>query len=156
SSPRAPGVSPHRWFGAREGRLWRRYCDVGTSSRCPESRMNQGGATRVVAVVAPITVALAPTGLPSCTDTAQSMSPPQVTLREDLRLDANAEDFSAVTRVSIGPRGQIAIPLYRDLHVRLYDADGRRIATVGRRGSGPGEFGSLTALGWIRDTLWVL
>ncbi|HEX7120990.1 MAG TPA: hypothetical protein VF178_01380 [Gemmatimonadaceae bacterium] len=77
-------------------------------------------------------------------------------LREDLRLDANAEDFSAVTRVSIGPRGQIAIPLYRDLHVRLYDADGRRIATVGRRGSGPGEFGSLTALGWIRDTLWVL
>lgn len=79
-----------------------------------------------------------------------------VRLVEDLRLDATAEDFPAVTAVFVGPRGQIAVPLFTDMQVRLFDSTGRSIATIGRRGSGPGEFRDIGRIGWIGDTMWVL
>ncbi|MEX2283305.1 MAG: hypothetical protein WEE89_12550 [Gemmatimonadota bacterium] len=94
-----------------------------------------------------------------CAACAQDRAPHALSVieaREDLRLDAEAEDFSAVSRVSVGPQGEIAVPLPQDMHIRLYDAKGRRIATVGRRGSGPGEFRHLGSLSWAADTLVVI
>jgi hypothetical protein len=79
---------------------------------------------------------------------------PRVRLVEELRLDAEAEDFSVVGGFVAGPDGRIAVPLRQDYEVRLYDADGTRTATVGRHGSGPGEFQALGNLGWVGDTLW--
>lgn len=86
--------------------------------------------------------------------TAQS-DVPRLQLVEDLRLDANVEDFSAFSRVIVGPKGQMAVPLAQDMEIRLYDAAGRRVATAGRRGSGPGEFQHFGAVVWIGDTLFV-
>jgi hypothetical protein len=39
--------------------------------------------------------------------------------------------------------------------VRLFDRDGSPLGTFGRRGEGPGEFGSIVRVGWMGDTLWV-
>jgi hypothetical protein len=74
---------------------------------------------------------------------------------EDLRLDARAENFSAVGRVVVGPGGIIVVPQPQDRNVRLYDSAGALIAEVGRRGKGPGEFERVGNMGWNADTLWI-
>lgn len=86
--------------------------------------------------------------------TAQPTAP-TARLVEDLRLDANTEDFPQISRLYVGPRGQLAVPVLHDMHVRVYDAAGNRMATVGRRGSGPGEFRFVLNAGWKGDTLWI-
>jgi hypothetical protein len=80
---------------------------------------------------------------------------PRVRIVEDLRLDATAEDFPAVGRIYVGPHGQIAVPIQADMQLRVYDASGKRLANVGRRGAGPGEFMGINAVGWLHDTMWV-
>jgi hypothetical protein len=76
-------------------------------------------------------------------------------IEEELRLDANAEDFSSSVRVLVGTRGEIVVPLSQDGQLRIYDSTGRRIAAVGRRGQAPGEFQSLGRVGLKADTFWV-
>ena len=76
-------------------------------------------------------------------------------LVEDLRLDANVEDFSAVWFFYVGPRGEIVVPERQDYRVRIYDSAGTLVATVGRSGEGPGEFQHVTAGLWAADTLVV-
>jgi hypothetical protein len=80
---------------------------------------------------------------------------PRVRIVEDLRLDATAEDFPTVTRIYVGPRGQIVVPIATDQQLRIYGADGKKIAAFGRRGAGPGEFASISLLGWKGDSIWV-
>jgi hypothetical protein len=87
---------------------------------------------------------------------------PAWTLTERLRLDANSEDFSALqlTRQGnapfyIGPKHEIVIPFQQDGQIRIYDSTGKRLSSVGQRGSGPGEFRNFFRLGWLRDTMWV-
>lgn len=64
---------------------------------------------------------------------------PRLRLVEDLRLDADAEDFSLLSRVLVDSNAGIAMPLPQDMETRIYDATGRRLAAVGVRGGGPGE-----------------
>jgi hypothetical protein len=85
---------------------------------------------------------------------AQS-SPRHAALTEVIRLDATAEDFPTVSRLLVNARGLLAIPISQDRNVRLYDPTGRRIATVGRRGGGPGEFQAMSVGGFLQDTLWI-
>jgi len=80
---------------------------------------------------------------------------PRIRILEELRLSAASEDFPEVTRVYVGPASQIMIPLAADLQVRLYDATGKRLSNVGRRGGGPGEFLFLGTSGWVHDTIWI-
>jgi hypothetical protein len=92
----------------------------------------------------------------ACADTSEPPTPATIpTLVEDLRLDADAENFSSVSRVLVGSRGEIVVPLWQDAQIRMYDSTGKRIAAVGRRGPGPGEFESIGPMGWSADTLWV-
>lgn len=76
-------------------------------------------------------------------------------LREDLRLDANTEDFPTIGRLFVSPRGEIAVPLPQDRKLAVYDSSGKRIRTLGRPGPGPGEFQGIGGVGWIADTIWV-
>ncbi len=76
-------------------------------------------------------------------------------LVEDLRLDANAEDFSVVRWVFVGPQGEIVVHEPQDMRVRLYDSTGTLVAAVGRSGEGPGEFQHLGSVFWAADTLVV-
>ena len=77
-------------------------------------------------------------------------------LVEDLRLDANAEDFSVVPWVFVGPEGEIVVPEPQDYRVRIYDSTGTPLVMIGRRGEGPGEFQHPGFVYWTADTMVVL
>lgn len=83
-------------------------------------------------------------------------SPPRARLVEELRLNAEVHDFPAVTRVWVGPRGQIVVPIQQDMQLRIFDSTGVLLNRTGRRGSGPEEFRSLGQFGWIADSMFVV
>jgi hypothetical protein len=87
------------------------------------------------------------------TETVADAGPVRLRLVEDLRLDADAEDFSLIGRVAVRHDGATAVALPQDMQTRFYDSDGRPVATVGVRAGGPGEFQHLGAMTWIGDTL---
>ena len=91
-----------------------------------------------------------------------AQEPTRWTLTPTLRLDATTEDFSPLlaprtggTSFIVGSGGEIVVSQTQDAVVRVYDSTGTLTKSLGRRGSGPGEFRNIFRLGWIRDTLWV-
>jgi hypothetical protein len=86
---------------------------------------------------------------------AKSQAVPQRQLVEALRLDGNDEDFAGPISVLIGPKGEMILPMFTDSHVRFYDGAGKRVATFGRKGSGPAEFERMTQHGLVGDTIWL-
>ena len=104
---------------------------------------------RVLAVA--VISALTATGAVAQTEPAG----PRATIVEELRLDASAEDFPRVGQLYVGPRGHIVVPIQMDQQLRIYDSTGKKVAMVGHRGGGPGEFGHLSMLGWTSDSIWV-
>ena len=54
--------------------------------------------------------------------------------------------FVHVSGVARGPSGMIAVADGQLLSISLFAADGNLVATMGRRGEGPGEFGSIGSL----------
>jgi hypothetical protein len=95
------------------------------------------------------------TDAPVATLEALATAVPRATLVEELRLDAHTEVFSSLSRVEVGPRGEIVVPQPQDMQLLIYDDAGARVAAVGRTGDGPGEFRSLGHIGWVADTLWI-
>jgi len=75
---------------------------------------------------------------------------------EDLRIDGHASDLVPIGDLAVGPDGAIAITQSQDNNVRVFAPDGTLHATVGRAGSGPGEFQFISRVGWLGDTLWVV
>lgn len=68
-----------------------------------------------------------------------------------------AHEFTSFGEAALGPRGLLAVTQPRDATVLLFDLarPARPVATLGRRGDGPGEFRTPGHLGWRGDTLWV-
>lgn len=85
---------------------------------------------------------------------AQSNTPRIQIVREQV-LDGEREDFPVVNGGRASARLDIALTLRQDFQVRVYDANGKRLATIGRRGQAPGEFMSPQVQGWLSDTIWV-
>lgn len=83
-------------------------------------------------------------------------APPFARLTQELLLDAEEHDFPAVRAVWVGPRGEIVVPIQQDQQLRIHAPDGKLVARIGRRGEGPGEFQSLSGLGWKADTMVVV
>jgi 6-bladed beta-propeller len=83
-------------------------------------------------------------------------NPPRALITEDLRLDAQKEDFPSIGRIQIGPRGVIAVPVYPEVTLKMFDSTGKYLGNVGRKGAGPGEFATISNVGWVGDTMWVL
>ena len=83
---------------------------------------------------------------------------PSLVVEEELRI-GSIEDpdagFSGISAVAVDDAGLVYVLERVDRHVRVYDADGTRLRTLGRAGSGPGEFRSVTAVGVHGDTVWV-
>jgi hypothetical protein len=57
--------------------------------------------------------------------------------------------------LQVANNGTIALNQLQDARIRIFNARGDSIGSVGRRGAGPGEFIRPNRLGWIGDTLWV-
>ena len=71
-----------------------------------------------------------------------------------LRIDAEAENLSAISTLAVSPSGILAVYLRQDGVIRLYSPAGKPVASAGHAGEGPGEFRQLDAIGWLGDTLW--
>jgi hypothetical protein len=84
---------------------------------------------------------------------------PVLTLREDRRIgsvnDADA-GFAQVGTMDVGREGNVYVFEARDRQIRVYGRDGRLLRTIGRSGSGPGEFTAVSAMGVLGDTLWAV
>jgi hypothetical protein len=82
----------------------------------------------------------------------------QWTLVPELRIgsiDVPEYILTQAGSVAIGSDGSIYVGQSRDRRIRVYDSRGRYVRDVGRQGAGPGEFQSVSAMGWRADTLWV-
>lgn len=89
---------------------------------------------------------------------AASQAPQQWRLLPDLRigsLDDPDQSLTTITGVSVGPDGRIYIAQAQDQNIRVYDASGAFIRTIGRRGGGPGEFEGMGQPLWRGDSLYV-
>lgn len=82
------------------------------------------------------------------------------TLQPEVRIGGasgeGAYELSNVLRIAIGPRGMIAVLEVPGTSIRLFDAEGKYVRTVGRDGAGPGEFRRVGGLGFLGDTLYTL
>lgn len=113
------------------------------------SRGRHGAASRLLAILVLVSpYAASAQGVPP--------APPLARLTQDLLLDAEEHDFPAVRIFWVGPRGQIVVPIQQDQQLRIFDSTGTLLARLGRRGEGPGEFQSLSGLGWKADTMVVV
>jgi hypothetical protein len=94
------------------------------------------------------------TALGGSTLAAQAAAPP-VAAKTLVRIDADAENLSAISTLAVGKTGTLAVYLRQDGVIRLFGPTGKALGTAGHKGAGPGEFRRLDAMGWIGDTLWV-
>ena len=62
--------------------------------------------------------------------------------------------FARIDRLAVDSRGHIYVPQRLDPSVRVFDANGRFLRYIGRRGRGPGEFEGLETIGLRGDSLW--
>lgn len=82
------------------------------------------------------------------------------TVEEDLRIGtAEGEGpalFGRVQAVEVDAMGRIWVLEHNAKELRVFDARGRYVRTIGREGAGPGEFRDPIGLAWAPDsTLWV-
>lgn len=81
-------------------------------------------------------------------------------LVEDLRIGrvdgAGPEVFGQVAAVEIDPDGRIYVAEGRPHQIRVFDADGRHLRTIGSEGRGPGQFSLISGLAWHSGFLWVM
>ena len=64
--------------------------------------------------------------------------------------------FGQVNGIIADDDGQIYVADSKAAEIRVFDARGEHVRTIGRRGAGPSEFGSLYSIGWTGDTLAAL
>lgn len=66
---------------------------------------------------------------------------------------AQPDEFGHVSGVVAGPDGSVYVADGLGPDIRVFGPDGAYTSTIGRKGSGPGEFESLASIGWLGDTL---
>jgi hypothetical protein len=81
------------------------------------------------------------------------------TLREEMRShedpDVPESSLNTTFRVTVDGSSSIFVVQRIQRLLRVFDSTGRFVRTIGRSGDGPGEFKTITELGWLGDTLWV-
>ena len=70
--------------------------------------------------------------------------------------DAAADEFAWVSSLAVGPDGNLYVADLGNYEIRVFDISGVLERTIGREGSGPGEFGAIYSVQWLGDTLAVL
>jgi hypothetical protein len=83
---------------------------------------------------------------------------PEYTLVPTVRigsLDDPGTALSLVTGLAVAPDGRVAVMQPEESSVWIFSPSGERLGELGREGAGPGEFRSVSMIGWRGDTLWV-
>lgn len=97
--------------------------------------------------------------LAACSAPGGDAAMPPLRLDPDVRIGSETEgpeyQFTAINFVAA--RGDDVFVAQRGGNeVRVFGADGRHRRTIGRVGSGPGEFQAIWSLGVLGDTLWTI
>lgn len=95
--------------------------------------------------------------VPSHLSSGEVDAPDRWELTEELRIGALDDPeyaLSRIPRVALGP--DEAVYIAQPHSIRVFDREGQYLRELGREGQGPGEFQSLTRLGWQGDSLWVV
>lgn len=84
---------------------------------------------------------------------------PRWSLVPELRIGGEAAtapeyEFTTVRGIAIGPNGAMYVTQGQEQEIRVYDAQGKHVRTIGRKGGGPGEFTGLGSIGFVGDTLY--
>ena len=69
-------------------------------------------------------------------------------------MDDSATALTRVVSLVVDDDGRIYTSHPQDAAILVHDAEGKRVGRWGRRGEGPGEFGSLGGIILVKDTLW--
>jgi hypothetical protein len=83
---------------------------------------------------------------------------PRLALVEELRIgsrDSPDTGFATINGVDVDRDGNVYALEGQQLEIRVYDTNGRLVRTIGRRGSGPGEFERAPRFWVLGDTVWV-
>jgi hypothetical protein len=84
---------------------------------------------------------------------------PRLTLAEDLRVGSRESPdtgFASIGGVDIDRDGNVYAFEQQQVEIRVYDPRGQLLRTIGRRGSGPGEFERFATFGVVGDTVWAV
>lgn len=65
-------------------------------------------------------------------------------------------EFARIGGVAPGPNGHVFVSELRPPEIRVFDANGEYVRTIGRAGGGPGEFRTIGSMGFLGDTLWTV
>jgi hypothetical protein len=85
---------------------------------------------------------------------------PERTLREELRIVSN-DNVPGMLLTSVWegstvlPDGRIIAVFMQEGAVRVFDPSGKLLRILGRKGAGPGEYGSPFTAYYVGDTIWV-
>ena len=99
-----------------------------------------------------------PVALAALTAEANGQAPQQWSVVEELRigaLDTIAGPGSEVSGLVVGPLGQLVLLDSWNKQIVMFDAEGQFVTTVGRGAKVPSPFQSVSAAGFLHDTLWV-
>jgi hypothetical protein len=65
--------------------------------------------------------------------------------------------FGQLVGLEVDPLGRLWVADAQAGEIRVFDASGHHVRTIGRKGGGPGEFAQLAGMDWAPDrTLWVV
>ena len=113
----------------------------------PRSRPRRGRMPRYLSLLLAL-AACAPAG-------ADPADLPEWTAHPEWRVDAESADLTRVTALAISPDGELAIAQPMDDRVRLFTPEGQ-VRSLGRDGSGPGEFRFPSRVGYVGGDLYVV
>jgi len=81
-------------------------------------------------------------------------------LMEDLVLGRTEGDgadvFASISAIEVDPSGNIYVLDRQANELRIFDASGRHVRSVGRSGEGPGEYSAANGLAWLADDTLVI
>lgn len=80
-------------------------------------------------------------------------------LQPELRIGSSFDSAVALTRVptlTVRTDGWIYVAQPQETTIKVFDSHGQPQSRIGRNGGGPGEFRTLTRVGWLGDTLWTI
>jgi hypothetical protein len=84
-------------------------------------------------------------------------APPLLSLTREARIgstDGSTGELLAISAVTVGPDGNVFVFDSKAYQIKEYGPTGRFIRAIGRKGQGPGDFESVSTIGFLGDTLW--
>jgi len=95
----------------------------------------------------------------SSPDSPSSRGAPVPTLVEELRIgsvEGDCDAFANVISLFVDNPGRIYVADLGANTIRIFSPSGACLQTLGRDGSGPGEFSMLAGIAWSRHSLWAM